>query len=194
MAISFPSFRPTDLSMSSSSKFYSAQFVLFSPNRCPEEMVGVGGTWNQTSLESKCKVSIWEYPVGGSYVCSRGWEGREERWLPELHAQKCQRTGTHRDVLSTKQRESLRRWAFIWSELSGSWATADSLEHNSCCRACHYCCAFATSNTCRVPLHVSNGILRSHVRAQTSGCTELLKSNWRTQMKNRQLNRKQYSE
>lgn len=179
--------------MLSSSKSYSAQFILSSPNACPQEMVGVRGTWNQTSVESKCKVSIWEYPDGGSCVSIRSWEGREECWLPEPHSQKCQ--GQTEMVLSTKQRESMRIRAFIWSQLPAdcSWATADFLEHNNCHRAWFLLLRFYhLSNTCGVLLHMSKRIFRFHLGSQTSGYPEL-KSNWRTQMKNQQVNRKQYS-
>lgn len=49
------------------------QFSLSSPNHLPQEMLGVGGTWSHINLENNCKVSISEYPVAESYLCSRGW-------------------------------------------------------------------------------------------------------------------------
>lgn len=98
-------------------------------------------------------------------------------------------------VLSTKQRDSMRIRAFIWSQLPAdcSWATDNFLEHNNCHRAWFLLLRFYhLSNTCGVLLYMSKRIFRFHLGSQTSGYPEL-KSNWRTQMKNQQVNRKQYS-
>lgn len=59
------------------------RFTLSSPNPLPQEMLEEGGMWVQINLETNCKLSIAEYPVGESYFCSRVWEGREECQLPE---------------------------------------------------------------------------------------------------------------
>lgn len=150
MAISFPSFPLYRYLHAKLQQILLCQFILSSPNPCLQEMVGVGGMWNQISLESKCKVSIWEYPVGGSCVCSRGWEGREECWLPEPP---CTGLPGHRNSQSwclAPSRGHLWGAGLLFGLSSQLIAPGPQLipwSKITASGSSHYCCAFATSQT-----------------------------------------------
>lgn len=112
-------------------------------------MVGVRGTWNQTSVESKCKVSIWEYPVGGSCVSIHQELGRQGEvlapWapLPEVpeDRQRWCLAPSRGNLWESELLFGLISQLIVPGPQLISWSTITATGRG------FYCCAFTTSQT-----------------------------------------------
>lgn len=120
------------------------------------QSTGNGGCGRHVESIWKASARSFETILLGEALTAAG-AGRAERSAGSLSSlPRTARGQEHAEmVLGTKQRESMRSRAFIWSQLSAdfSWTTADSLEYNSCCRTWSLLLCFChLSNTCGVSL------------------------------------------